>query len=151
MNNKLYEEIMTNISKQVKKLIRENEYWDEPFRDDENEISIITKDELPILSNSEIDKFNFVSDNLLQIAKESNAETYSECVNIVIKQIEDILFNTFEEIPSYEQILSYIVDDRGLGYDWSSIEKQGYNNLDEIHDVYFELACKAVNDTHKYE
>ena len=150
MNNKLYEEIMANISKQVKKLIRENEYWDEPFRDDENEISIITKDELPMLSNSEIDKFNFVFDNLIQIANESNADSFDECVEIVDKEINDVLINVFGKIPSPEKVLSYLADSRGRGIDWSSLEDLGYTNSDGIEDVYYELAHRAAENTYKY-
>lgn len=153
MNNKLlYEEIMTNISKQVKKLIRENEYWDEPFRDDEDYESSgkITKDELPMLSNSEIDEFNFVFNNLVQIANESNADSLDECVRIVDEEVNDVLINAFGKIPSPEKVLSYLADSRGRGIDWSSLEDLGYTDSDGIEDVYYELAHRAAVNTYKY-
>lgn len=38
MNKKqLYENIMTSVAKEVKKALNENEYWDEPFRDDDDD------------------------------------------------------------------------------------------------------------------
>ena len=37
MNKKqLYENIMASVAKEVKKALNENEYWDEPFKDDDD-------------------------------------------------------------------------------------------------------------------